>query len=321
MKALLLLSVILFSYTAYSFEKESMMSYRIDSVKTARDIAKDQTAYTFGMQEYGVIEAKKVYRIIYSYGKGNRSATIKNGEKMDLILPKGKYTFSFYLSDQYFEIHTDSIYGPEQKRTFISLIWERSDQQIMVEKPVIYLYPIEPTLVTVKVHPTGEMLFTYPPYNEEWHVTAHPNGSLENSGKTYNYLFWESTQDYKTLTQSFEEGFYVSNTNVSIFLENILAQAGFTSQETADFITFWGPKMAMNKMNEVHFIFNEKCDQFANLEISPQPDHIYRFYMLYKPVSDDHKIVLREQIIPKMQRDGFVVLEWGGSEIPQHLTN
>ena len=53
------------------------------------------------------------------------------------------------------------------------------DDESMDAKPVIYLYP-ETMEVTVKLNYNGEIICTYPIYNEGWTVIAHPDGKLIN---------------------------------------------------------------------------------------------------------------------------------------------
>lgn len=65
----------------------------------------------------------------------------------------------------------------------------------------------------------------------------------------------------------------------------------------------------------LQFQFNKECDRYAELEIDPKPDNVYRIYMIWQPV-DQLRIAPEAQEIPVMNRDGFTVLEWGGQELP-----
>ena len=54
------------------------------------------------------------------------------------------------------------------------------------------------------------------------------------------------------------------------------------------------------------------------LNISPKPDTIIRVLMGYKKLNK--KIEIKEQILPhKPKRNGFVVTEWGGTEIGNNI--
>ena len=66
-------------------------------------------------------------------------------------------------------------------------------------KPVIYLYPEQETTVSVSPDYAGTLTATYPAYENGWHVTAEPDGTLyDEAGNEYSYLFWEgeSKPDY-----------------------------------------------------------------------------------------------------------------------------
>ena len=72
--------------------------------------------------------------------------------------------------------------------------------------------------------------------------------------------------------------------NVTSFLEKSLTQFGFTSEEMADFITYWAPSMKDNPNLYICFVYNEACNVFAELSVTPQPDVLARFYMLWTPI-------------------------------------
>jgi hypothetical protein len=89
-----------------------------------------------------------------------------------------------------------------------------------------------------------------------------------------------------------------------------------TSEEKADLITYWGPLLIKYPNCFIHFVFNEDADRFAKLKITPKPDVVLRFYMLVQPYGTEIPAFLpTPQKIPKMDRNGFDVLEWGGMVI------
>ncbi len=99
------------------------------------------------------------------------------------------------------------------------------------------------------------------------------------------------------------------------FLEEKLTLAGLNSKEQADFITYWVPRLTQNEINFVRFEFNEECNRYAELEITPKPDHLVRFYMVWSPMDSATQLTPRAQQISAQKREGFTVLEWGGVEI------
>ena len=63
-----------------------------------------------------------------------------------------------------------------------------SDEEC-AEKPVIYLYPEQETAVSVSLNYDGTLTATYPAYENGWHITAEPDGTLyDETGAEYSYL-------------------------------------------------------------------------------------------------------------------------------------
>ncbi|MTI47949.1 hypothetical protein [Sporosalibacterium faouarense] len=178
-------------------------------------------------------------------------------------------------------------------------------------KPVIYLYPEEKTEVQVKLEFDGDLLVTYPTYNDEWNVLANPDGSLTNlqDGKEYSYLFWEG--EYEN-NWDINEGFVVKGENTAEFLQEKLAYLGLSPKEYNEFIVYWLPLMKGNNYNLIHFAGNEYAD-LANLTIKPKPDSIQRVFMVFKPL--DKYTEIKTQELKPFERSGFTVIEWGGTKI------
>jgi hypothetical protein len=73
--------------------------------------------------------------------------------------------------------------------------------------------------------------------------------------------------------------------------------------------------MCKNEKNYVHFIFNEEYNEYANISITPKPDHMFRVFMLWTNAEAMNEIQLKEQVIPTFKHEGFTVVEWGGSQL------
>lgn len=177
-------------------------------------------------------------------------------------------------------------------------------------KPVIYLYPVSPTEVSVKLDFDGELTTTYPSYEDGWKVTAEPDGLLTDAnGMTYNYLYWEG--NYSN-SYDMTRGFCVKGSETAVFLEKALAELGLTRKEANEFIVYWLPMMEKNKYNIISFQ-KESYTEHARLDIEPAPDTVIRVFMTWyeskKPVK------LEPQQLSAPERTGFTVVEWGGSEI------
>ncbi|MFT5778215.1 MAG: hypothetical protein ACI837_001171 [Crocinitomicaceae bacterium] len=254
------------------------------------------------------------HRIIYSV---DGVAFTKNINSTSIIISSepGKHIFQFYYGPDYAEVYTDSILILDKyHNTYEVTLWI-SEIIMSVDKPVIYLYPEKETNVSVQMDIQGETTFTYPPLNGSWDFVAQPNGDLQFGDHTYNYLFWEARQRHQVNPAEEMEGFNVEKNDVVSFLEDKLNQAGLTSKEQADFITYWGPRLSAHELTFVHFEFNEECDRYAKMAISPQPDNIYRIYMSWTSI--DEPMNVSAQKIEKMNRSGFTVLEWGGFKVNQ----
>lgn len=178
-------------------------------------------------------------------------------------------------------------------------------------KPVIYLYPEEKMEVTVKLDYNGEIICTYPTYNEGWTVTANSDGTLinQNDGKEYSYLFWEGNSN---IEYDISKGFIVKGEDTADFLRNKLEYIGMTPKEYNEFIVYWLPKMQNNPYNLIAFQ-NEVYTDNAKLEIIPGPDSILRVFMAYRPL--DEAISIEEQNLEPFKRQGFTVVEWGGTVV------
>ena len=185
------------------------------------------------------------------------------------------------------------------------------NSEITYYKPIIYLYPETTADITVKLSKV-DLTCTYPAYNDGWSVTAYPDGTLINhaDGLEYSYLFWEGDS---VLDVDFAEGFCVRGEDTAAFLQKTLADLGLSPREYNEFIVWWLPQMQDNTYNLITFAW-EEYDESAPLDITPAPDTLLRVFMVWQ-ASEDF-VELPAPILPKApKRDGFTVIEWGGTEI------
>ena len=118
------------------------------------------------------------------------------------------------------------------------------------------------------------------------------------------------------IKSSFSRGEIVESSELLEFLETSLNEFGFNSKEKSDFITYWYPIMKDETNLYIYFMFNEECNIFAELNVQPTPDVIARFYMLWQPVNELKSWKTPEnQKIPRFDRTGFTLLEWGGAKL------
>lgn len=192
----------------------------------------------------------------------------------------------------------------------LSLVLSGCIPQEKNAKPVIYLYPTVEQQVQVKLDYKDELTCTYPEYKNGWEVIAQPNGDLINKddNKEYSYLYWEGNSN---VNWDFSKGFVVQGEDTREFLQEKLEYMGLIPREYNEFIVYWLPILEENKYNLIHFA-GEEYDDYAKLQITPQPDSILRVMMVYKPLNKP--IEVEEQILKPFDRKGFTVVEWGGTE-------
>lgn len=250
----------------------------------------EQNAVNFTEAQVALMYAFQDYENMWSYQE-------QTGQK--------KMTFEEFVANR------PLIYFKDPFGRLVGLI--RNDSKIPAEcgKPVIYLYPEKTTDVSVKVG-IKEFTKTVPDYGNGWVVKAEPNGQLINyaDGQTYPYLFWEGKTDQQVGLTS---GFVVAKADLPSFLEGSLSKLGLNTQEKADFVEFWLPKMQVSPKPYVliSFLGTTEFNKIAPLNISPKPETLIRVFMYYQPV--DQQLNIQPQELKSLARNGFTVVEWGGT--------
>ena len=144
-------------------------------------------------------------------------------------------------------------------------------------------------------------------------MIACPDGTLidEKTGREYYSLYYESenTKEYDGL----KDGFVVKNEDIVKFLEEKLSILGLNDKEAEEFIIYWLPKLQRNEYVYFRFQTIEEIEENMPLLISPKPDTIIRIMMEWKGL--DEYIKVQEQQLTQVDREGFTVVEWGGTEI------
>ena len=175
---------------------------------------------------------------------------------------------------------------------------------------MIYLYPREETNVDVMLDYDGRLTCTYPKYTGGWSVTARPDGTLtDGAGQSYNYLYWEGEDRNE---YDFSRGFCVAGADSAAFLEDALARLGLTRREANEFIVFWLPQLEENPYNLIAFQTDAYTDH-ARLTVTPEPDTVLRVFMTWKPL--DAPVEIEAQPLTAPTREGFTLVEWGGSRV------
>ena len=184
-----------------------------------------------------------------------------------------------------------------------------------IDKPIIYLYPQEDTDITVNLQYSNNITVSYPKYNPNigWHVLAKPDGNLIDLSTKKNLysLYYESKSVIKPKIE--KDGFVIKGSDASSFLEEKLAVLGLNERESEEFIIYWLPKLEHNKYNYIRFATIDEINNNMPLSINPNPDTLIRVLMTYKGLNKP--INVEEQKLDTPKRNGFVVVEWGGTMI------
>lgn len=311
----LIVIAFLFSTTWSHAEVEKQVpEYRIVSDTVDPLISILEAEYVFDFSNVAVsLETQIVFSID---DEANLNFDLTESKILRIRLNAGTHSFAFYLDSEHEEIEILGLEIEEQHRKTLLMHFNAVRRPALMKKPVIYLYPTERTEVTVELDVVGNHLFTYPPIENGWTFACDPDGTLTKENRTFPYLFWEAEQEIQPEIISLQEGAILPGSEAVNYLEKQLIAFGMTSQERQDFITFWGPQLQTKTNLYIYLVFNEACDAFASLKISPEPDLVARVYMIWFEVSPSYALDgLQPQTIPAMRRDGFTVLEWGGAEI------
>lgn len=185
-------------------------------------------------------------------------------------------------------------------------------EEIMVKKPIIYLYPTTKTQINVTLWTPENLSHTYPKYNPSkwWNVIAEPNWDLEDI-ETWRKLY-ALYREWKTNNETnFNEWFVVAWKDTISFLEKKLAILWLNERETEEFIIYWLPQMENNKYNLIRFETIEEQNENMSLNITPKPDTVIRVMMDWKAINEP--INITEQQLTTPERKEFTVVEWWGS--------
>lgn len=320
---LLLLSVIgMISFSTVANEtgidaaRKRLPDFYVYSSERNKEISKEEAVFSITITNpdfEGYIE--NGIEVLASFNGERFDYNLNEGLTHELKVAPGTYIFQFYI-DGYEEIYSDSVTIKPGYQSDVRLFFSEANYPSIEEKPVIYLYPETDLDVTVQVVPKGHFTFTYPEIGNGWKGIAHPDGSISVDNKTYPYLFWEAEDQLPATAIDLKKGFVVKGKEAVTFLEKQLTAIGMNEREQTDFITYWGPRLAANEQQFIHFLINESCDAVADLKISPAPEAVYRIFMIWSPLQEGTLMEPEPQELPAMDRTGYHVLEWGGSELP-----
>lgn len=203
----------------------------------------------------------------------------------------------------------------KQKKITISLKAIPKSDKIMLKKPVIYLYPKEKTDIELSINFEGKILTTFPKLEKSWKVTAYENGQIfdKKTNRFYTSLFWDGEISFPASHYQYKTGFVVEKEKLTSFLIEKLEYMGLNTTETNDFVQYWLPILEKNDYTFIHFLVNEDYTVFSTNNITPKPDTSIRILMEFFGVDEPISIV--PQQLPSTERNGFTLVEWGGSDV------
>jgi hypothetical protein len=175
-------------------------------------------------------------------------------------------------------------------------------------KPVIYLYPQQPTTVSIKIG--ADVTASDPAYTQNgWQdITALPGSTLTYQGQTYNSLFWEGLGlgPYPAI----DSGTVVPRAKLVSTIRQQLQAQGLTTQETDDFLAYWQPKLPTTPYTRLTWLDTAQMNALAPLQVTPKPTTTLRVFLdfqgLYQPIA------IKPQTLHTTPRIGFTLVEWGG---------
>ena len=264
------------------------------------------------------------------------------------------YTLAYKNKTQYYDKDiskpTLEEYISKTPLLFIKDYWQRTvalgEYDILLPggcgKPVIYLYPENPTQVKVQFQTPIQLTTDIPKYCGYWQVLAQPNGNLTNLRpeltdcstidtnkkgseyaknacltNTYPYLYWAgnvTTQNYPEI----KSGWVVSKNELNEFLKTKLSDMGLNQNEKSDFIGYWLPDMLSKNAPyyRISFLQTQELNSLFPMSVTPKPDTIFRVFLDYLPLTSKPTIIPEPQILNKLTRNGFTLVEWGGLKFP-----
>lgn len=300
-------------------------------IVTTKNISKKELSKLYKLYAYSYEpNTKEKFKIITGKITDCENVPLKAGIQN---LNSNVITQSDSLGNYAIEVHKDDVllfsrFGSisqrilieKQKVINVSLKENPTNETIRVLKPIIYLYPKEKTEVTLSFEFKGKLLTTFPKYVKNWNVIAEPTGQLFDTKTKRNYssLFWDGDISFEPEHYQYESGFVIEKEELTNFLIEKLEHIGLNTIETNEFIQFWLPILEHKKYNFIHFLVNDECNEVSINNVNPKPDTSIRVYMEYYGL--DEFTSIKEQILPKTERKGFTLVEWGGSDVTNQVS-
>ncbi len=310
----LLLTGIAFPVKAFEQQKSLPGFYMYNTTKNTT-LKNGEAKLTLHFSSINFSDIPLGYQTIIYYSINDLSDTLilDSSFTLTIQLKAKKTVFKFWPGPGYNEVISDTILIENQTTNDAQVSFISENRMIEVDKPVIYLQSPVKLDFSLYVDPTNDFTFTYPVYSDRWEGTLYSSGEVEIKGEKYPYLFWDAKQNFQLGRHS--NGYRISKSEVVPFLEKQLSNAGLTSTEKTDFITYWGPRLTQYESVFVQFFLQEDCNQFASIHCDPKPEAINRLYIGFSEWNETLTPFIHPVELPAFKREGFNLLEWGGFEL------
>lgn len=184
-----------------------------------------------------------------------------------------------------------------------------------IGKPVIYLYPTEPTMVNVTLAIPGSIVESIPSYplDTGWKtILAFPDGKLLYQEKIYSELYYESSV---ASVNSPSTGIIIPISELSQQLTDMTTKLGLLPKEQQEFLEYWLPKLSdlHTPFIQVSLLDQKEKERVDTVTITPNPDTRIEFLVYFKGLQTLQPI--HPLILPSspLKRLGFTEVEWGGT--------
>ncbi len=316
MNYLITILLVTFSFTSFCKGKQVAPFYIIESENYDETIPAGKFKVS-GIVYYGSAQS----RVLVSFADFSSPSF----EGINVADQNGK--FSFLISDTAKIVKISSQYNVDFKNLQNGIHYIISIYcpliQVEVCKPVIYAYSEKNIDFIINLKTKGELTFTYPNLSDDnsWKMKTVENGNLiSEDGAKFPYLFWEAKQDASSLDLSkTSSNQIIAGKDLVSYFEKELTKLGFNAKEKTDFITYWCPKFSESNMVQVQFFVDDNCSVIGELNISPKPDNLRRIYVLFQTdINIITDFIAKPLNVKPFDRNGFTVLEWGGSELKSY---
>lgn len=312
---------------AFSGERESLPQFWIIKDSVSKSIHPDSVKLmvrVFDPNSQLLLDQHPAI-VQMSIDKKTKKYTItQNNTTFGKTIFKGKHNMLFYLNANFEQIHLDRDFTGGHYYE-IGIAFQNNPNsnprnQIILEKPIIYLYSEKEEHFSLKIKTGADLQFTYPAYNGEWKGTSSSDGTIQLNGSAFPYLFWDADLSSESLRLNWSDAHLIEGEQVISYLESRLDQIGFNAKEKADFITYWGPRIQKMPFAEILWMQNESIDEIASLEITPT-FKINRIYLIFRETSRpvDQQFHIGTKLLQPIDRSGNYLVEWGGIEVKPTL--